>query len=319
MAGNSSFDDIISTTLQNYAPRIQDNIFQQIPTWNWLKQAGNVKILRGGRKIVLPIQEAKNGTAESYSGYGLLSSTPSAEFTAAEYDIRQYTVFISINGLEEFQNQADWQVVDLLDSKTKSAESSLADKLSTDTFAAQSGNNLDGLQSLVSDDGTGTVGGISASTSTYWANKYYGTVGSFAANGITKMRSLLNDCTFGSESPDYIVTTQTVYEYFQARTEAREAYVFVGNGGNKMNVGQEALSFHTRPVLFDRACSSGRMYMLNSKHLWLYMAAGKNFTTTQFLPMTINGQDAKVARIFFYGNLVTDERRKQGVLSGITA
>jgi|ETNvirnome_2_300_1030623.scaffolds.fasta_scaffold00134_18 hypothetical protein len=317
MAGNSNFDSLISTTLQNHASNLEDNVFNPLPLFNWLSKKGNVKTLGGGRTIVKPIIEAKNTTAGEYASYSLLDTTPQDEFTSAEYNIRQYSVSIAINGLEEFQNSSEWEIINLLEGKIKNAEMSLRDVLNTDAFASQSGNKIEGLQNLVNDAGTGTVGNINSSTNTYWQNQKQQSVGSFASNGVDKMRAGYNSALYGSSRPDVIFTTEAVFGYYEKTMASNERYLTVTGPDGTGKLSFPHLAFKATPVLFDRACPSGTMYLLNSNHLFFEMGKGKDFVTTPFVRP--ENQDAKVAQILVYGNLVVDSRRTHCVLSGITA
>ena len=87
-------------------------------------------------------------------------------------------------------------------------------------------------------------------------------------------------------------------------------------------MGYPALSFKTIPVFFDRgmtaASVTNKMFFLNTRHLMLWQCKGAEMTATPFVPVYSNGQDGIVARIFWYGNIICNERRKLGVMN-ITA
>lgn len=333
---NSSFNtEILSTTIQKWLPTLQDNIYESNVVFKWLKENGRVESVPtykttqgkdGGRSFVIPIEYAKSGNAQSYSGWQALNEVPTNVYTAAEFNIRQYTNWIGINGLEDWQNSGDEAMVDLLEARMNSAKAELADLINIDIYKAQTGTSLDGFgaaaaSGLIASDGLGTIGGINASTDTYWKNKF-GTSSSFAANGYSTMKTLYNDCTVGTDGPNFIVTDQTNFERYETIPEAREAFVKVNEDGKSINVGYPALSFKTIPVFFDRGMTSAsvtnKMFFLNSKHLWLWQCKGRELTATPFVSAIVNGQDGMVSRIFWYGNLVTNERRKLGVMN-ITA
>ena len=68
MAGNSNFDEILSTTLKNYVPKLTDNIFSARPLFYALTNGQTIRRISGGAKIVVPIIYGTNSTAGSYSG-----------------------------------------------------------------------------------------------------------------------------------------------------------------------------------------------------------------------------------------------------------
>ena len=53
--GNSSFDEILSTTLKNYVPRLTDNIFSARPLFYALTNGQTMRRIGGGAKIVVPV------------------------------------------------------------------------------------------------------------------------------------------------------------------------------------------------------------------------------------------------------------------------
>jgi hypothetical protein len=66
MAGNSNFDEILSTTLKNYVPKLTDNIFSARPLFYALTNGQTIRRISGGAKIVVPIIYGTNSTAGSY-------------------------------------------------------------------------------------------------------------------------------------------------------------------------------------------------------------------------------------------------------------
>jgi hypothetical protein len=57
--------------------------------------------------------------------------------------------------------------------------------------------------------------------------------------------------------------------------------------------------------------------MLNSNHLELVVMTGRDFAPSEWVKPA--NQDAKTLNLFFMGNLITNERRKLGALTGLTA
>ena len=62
MAGNSNFDEILSTTLNNYVPKLVDNVFSARPLFYALTKGDNIRRISGGAKIVTPIIYGSTGT-----------------------------------------------------------------------------------------------------------------------------------------------------------------------------------------------------------------------------------------------------------------
>jgi hypothetical protein len=60
------------------------------------------------------------------------------------------------------------------------------------------------------------------------------------------------------------------------------------------------------------------MYMLNSAHIMLFVHGKANFAMSDEGFQKPIDQDALVANILFQGNLAVNNRRKLGVLAGIS-
>ena len=161
MAGNASFDSLLSTTLANYRDQLTDNIFTARPLTNHLMENGRMRMLDGGTKIVEPLIYGTNSTVGSYSGYDTISLTAQEGISAAEYDWKQYAASIAISGIEEAKNNGEAAIINLLEAKIMQAEESMREGFNTMFFAdgtGNSGKDWNGLANLV--DSTGTVGGI---------------------------------------------------------------------------------------------------------------------------------------------------------------
>ena len=115
MAGNADFDAILSTTLKNYIPKLTDNIFSARPLFYALTNGQTIRRISGGQSIVVPIIYGTNSTAGSYAGTDTIDITAQTGISAAEYDWGQYAATVTINGLEEAQNNGEAEIIDLLE------------------------------------------------------------------------------------------------------------------------------------------------------------------------------------------------------------
>src|SRR3990167_382523 len=148
--GPANVDGLLSHSLSAVRKKLADNIFTRIPLFMWLKT--KAKLTEDGcATLVVPIMYGKNNTAKSYTGYGILDTTPQDGLTAAQYPWAQYSVSISISGREErIQNVGEQTIIKLLHSKVKQAEMSLRDKLDIDMWAsATTGTNILALPTIV--------------------------------------------------------------------------------------------------------------------------------------------------------------------------
>lgn len=311
MAGNANFDALLSTTLKNYMPKLEDNVFSARAFWFWLTSKGRTRDEDGGAKIVEPLIYGQNDTVGSYAGYDNIPTTPQEGISAAEYDWKQFGASIAISGIEEFQNGGEHKVIDLLKAKIMQAEESIAESIAQDAFADGTGNggkDFHGLGLLV--ESGNTVGGIDGSTNTWWNSYEENTA---EALTIARMNTAYNTVSRGNDHPDGAFTTQTLYEKYESLLLPSLRYTDTKSA----DAGFENLLFKTIPLMYDAYCTSGVLYFINSKYLRLVKGRGKWMKTTDFIRP--NGQDARYAQILSYGNVTVSNRARQGKLTAKTA
>ena len=314
MAGNANFDALLSTTLANYRPQLTDNIFSARPLTYFLMDKGRIRMVDGGTKIVEPLIYGQNGTVASYSGYDTISLTAQEGMSAAEYDWKQYAASIAISGIEEAKNNGEAAIINLLEAKIMQAEESMREGFNQMFFAdgtGNSGKNWNGLANLV--ESGNTVGGINSASgqgNDWWRSYEENTAGALT---LAQMATAYNSVSVGNDHPDMILTTQTLYEKYEALLQPQLRYTDTKTA----DAGFQNLLFKAAPVVYDVHCTAGVVYFLNSKYLTLVGHSGKWFAQTDFVrPENL---DARYALIMCYGNLTCRNRAKQGKLTAKTA
>ena len=308
---NSNFDTLLSTTLANYRSTLTDNVFTARPLTYQLMEKGRIRMLNGGTKIVEPLIYGLNDTVGSYSGFDTIALTPQTGITAAEYEWKQYAASISISGIEEAKNNGEAEIINLLEAKIMQAEESLREGFNTMFFADGTGNsskNWNGLSNLV--DNTGTVGNIDSSTYTWWKSYKESTA---TALTLAMMATAYNSVSVGNDHPDVLLTTQTLFEKYEALLQPNLRYTDTQTA----DAGFQNLLFKAAPGMYDTGCTAGVFFFLNSKYLTLCGHSAKWFQQTEFIrPEDL---DARYALIMCYGNLTVRNRAKQGKLTAKTA
>src|SRR5690242_3825758 len=127
MAGEPStltdpYGALLTTTLRNMQPRIHDNISKGNRFMAYMDMRGRVRYSDGGERVKVGLMHALNSTADIYSGYGTLDTTPQDGITSAFYDWAQLSVSIAISRKEERQNSGKSRILSLLDEKISQAE-----------------------------------------------------------------------------------------------------------------------------------------------------------------------------------------------------
>lgn len=310
---NASFDNLLTSTLDKHRASFVDAIFSARPLAYYLKRAGNLSLISGGNKIIEPLVYAENGTAETYADDDILSTEDTEVLSASEWEWRQMSVVVRMTGIEEAKNSGPEAILRLLDAKMQVAEHSAIAKFNRMFHADGSGNSgkdWNGLDNLV-EPITGTIGGIDAAANTYWRPAYRDTTSE--AIGLAKMRTAFNSAAQGNDAPDVILTTQDLYEAYEALLQPTMRH----EDKTAAEGGFQSLVFKGRPIVFDDDCAAGAMYFINSKYLKLVGHQNVWFKNTPFI--TPNNQDIRTSRILCYGNLVSSNRRMHAVLTGKTA
>lgn len=319
VAGNPSYDELLSTTIANYRDTFSDNLSKSFFLMYWLSTQGRKIYEDGGESIVVPLMYGKNSTVKSYDGYEVLDTTPQAGLTAAKYPWKQVAGSISISRKEERQNSGEQRIINLLEAKIQQAEISMRDSLNAMMFSDGTGNfskDIFGLQ-LIVENGTawGTLGGIDRSDAlnTFWRNQWIGAGGAnwtAVGQGVRQMTSLYNLCSRGNEHPDFGITTRGTLELYEAALVQSQRFV-----DSRVAEGSfELLKFKGMVLAYDEQCTATSTYMLNSRYLGFVVDKETDLITTDFVRP--ENQDAKVAQILLMANLVCSNCARQGVYDG---
>lgn len=311
--GPDNVDTLLATTVSNIREELTDEVFNSNPTFAYLNSKGRM-MLDGGASIVEPLMYGKNTTAQAYDGYELLDTTPQGGITAAQYKWKQYAVTVSVSGKEsEIQNAGKEQMINLVTAKVQQATMSLEDRLAIDLFAATQVSKKIGTLAILIDT-TSTVGDVNSTTNSWWQGSVTAS-GSFAAQGLTDMRTTWNNISKYKPTgvPDFLVSDQATYERYEATVlpHLRIQNEQLGD------LGFTNLKFKGATYAFDVNATSGVIYFLNSRNLRFAVHKNRNFATGQFVEPT--NQDAKSKKLLWAGEMVVNSRRKLGKNTGITA
>ncbi|HWU63575.1 MAG TPA: phage major capsid protein [Ensifer sp.] len=323
MAISPNLSEIVTTTLRNRSGVVSDNVLKNNGLLTRLRSRGKVKTFSSGRTIVHELSYAENSTFQRYSGYDLLNIAPSDVLTAAEYDIKQASVAVTMSGLEELQNSGEAAVLDLLEQRIDNAETTMINNIALDCYSdgtADGGKQIGGLQLLISTSPTsGTVGGINRATWGFWRNQKFsalsdGGVAASSTNIQSYMNRLYLTCSRGADKPDLIIADNN---YFRLYWESLQAIQRITSTDTAM-AGFSTLQYMGSDVVFDGGYGGGaptnQMYFLNSKYLMFRPHADRNFVPLGGDRMNAN-QDAMVKLMAFAGNLTLSNAFLQGVLT----
>ena len=307
-----NLSEIVTTTLRNRSRTLSDNVSNHNALLRRLRENGNQTSVTG-RDIVRELEYADNGTVQFYSGYESLDVSPSDVLSAAVFDYKQLAGNVTISGLEQIKNSGTEAIINLLEARINVLEKSMMNSLSTSIYSdgtGSSGKEVGGLQLIVADAGTGTVGGINSSTFTFWQNaQTTATSSAFSvANVQADMNTIYLSLVRGADSPDLVMAGTNAYTAFLGSLQAIQRIT----SDDMANSGFTSLQYLNSDVVFDSACNTNRMYFLNTDYLRLEVAAARDFVPGE-AKMSVN-QDAMVTPMFWSGNLTCSNRALQGVI-----
>lgn len=312
----NTFTELVSTTYRNHRKEVADNVSNHNALFRRMTEKGRIRLEDGGLSIVTPLDYAQNSTYQRYSGFDVLNVAASDVISAAEYPWRQVAVNVAASGLEIRTNSGSNRIINFVKAKIKNAQRSMANGLSGDLYSdGTASNQMNGIQAIVADAGTGTVGGINSTTFGFWQNQ----VRDASDNSVTvsaatieagMMLPLWLACTRGNDMPDLIVMDPVYFAYYEASQTSLKRYAPSDEGKG----GMISMKYKTADVFFDSSASgvpASHMYFLNTDFLELVAHQDANMEIMPEL-RSVN-QDALVIPILFQGNLVCSNRARQGV------
>lgn len=315
-----SLDNLYTTTWQNMQDTVRDQIFDSTPFWFWLKDKGKLKSVAGGRYLTEPLQFDKNDNIVWLKKGGTVPLNDFEFLTIAKYDWKYLAASLVRFGVDDQQNRGKNQILNLMNSKMENTQNSITSEMESRLFAsAATDDGIDGLQHLVADDPTASavVGDIDQSAAEYawWRNQTNNMTGvSFATAGVSRMRTMLNDCqnNLMMDRPDIILTGQTPYEWY----EDENLSYYRTSDRKLVDLGFQTQEFKGIPMVWSPSCADTRMYFLNTKFISFTYDPMMFFDMTDWksIPDQLND---RAAQIMLAGAFTVSRRRCQGVIHTI--
>ena len=349
-----NYDALLSSTLRNYSPKLKDNVTRGNKVLAWLDSKGRFRKVSGGHQVAEPLMHAQNNTADIYRGYGLLDTTPQDGITTAFFDWSQLSVSITISRLEERQNSGKAKILDLLQAKTMQAEVSMKELLNNCLVAGKIASATGSIQITARtgrlDSGasgplpighiidftanrSASVGNINGGTYSFWRNQSTSSGASSFVTLKNEMNQTYDNCSKGTAgTPDLLIGDQVAWEQYWLALQNNERYIKNDKSTVDVLGGTDSLAFRSAAFIWDEVVpdpetpynpvdaigtqSASTIYFINSDALSFITDSATDFITTDFVRP--ENQDAKVAQVMWMGALTVNNRRKLGVMGGIS-
>jgi hypothetical protein len=316
----ASITDIIATTIQNRSKVIADNVTKNNALLDRLQSRGNIKSFSGGNVIIQELSFAENANAGWYSGYETLPTAASDVIGAAQYDIKQCAVPVTISGLEQLQNAGKEQIIDLLEARIAVAEATMSNMIAAGIYSdgtGSAGKEITGLKLQVpTNPATGTVGNIDRATWSFWKSQTLDASDSGAATTASNIQQYFNTlwakCTRGNDKPDLIIVDNAYWGYYVASLQALQQFT----SSTEANSGFVSLKFMNCDVILDGGIGGNmatkEAYFLNTKYLHYRPHSARNMVPLSPKARYAVNQDAEVQILAWAGNLTASGLQFQG-------
>lgn len=196
------------------------------------------------------------------------------------YDLKDCGITIPIDHKELMEaSSSDEKAYSIAKNRKENAQNTIRESLNTAIVAT--GNASDrilGLPNLV--DTTSTIGNFARSTNTFFQAQVTSSIGAFATNGLTNMRSGRNLAwQERGNYPDFGITTRTVHEAFEAQLDPDVRYTDY----KKLGRGALNLVWSGFPIEFSQHITSGEMYFLNKDAIKMYVDSRANMAFEPYM------------------------------------
>lgn len=330
------FDRVLEYTRDAVMAGVHDNVFDHSPLLStFLGRLQNAdfgpvrmngrgkRTQTGGESIRVQHNLGKNTSAKALTGaWDTVTTDPSDTVRHSRTNWKHYSATITLSEFELLVNRGPEMLANLVESETQIAMTSLGDLIGDHLYSnGEVSHRVTELQDLV---GTGAIQGLTPSDYEFFFSRGVsargtasGSVsfasGSFATQGLSDMRKCWNNASEGSKRPMGVYTTYDVFQFYENDLQADQRFT----NSAMADGGFEQLAFKSAPVFPDSKCPSGELYMINFDHAKVVVLDGADFTAGPF--ERAEQQEARVSKIMWKGNLMTDDRRFVNKLTGITA
>jgi len=272
MPANSTFTEIVTSTLRNHPSEIADNVSDHNALYRRLKQRKKVT-LQGGYEIVRPLDWNENPNYQRFSMYDTLAIGAGDVLSAAKFDWVNAAIHVAAAGEEMRKNNGPEEIFNLVKARINNAKRTAANNMSIDLYSSGAlTNQMGGLALIIQNDGGGTVGGILSTTYTFWKNQFY-EIPSANAWSKSNIKGYMNTLWLrlcrGGDKPDLIVSSHDFFSAYWESLQDLQRYT----SADSATSGFQELKYVTADVVFDDnvnfATTAEKMYFLNTDFLEL--------------------------------------------------
>ncbi|MER8619173.1 phage major capsid protein [Mesorhizobium sp. M1409] len=305
-------NQLVATTINNYHKEFADNVSNSNAVTAMLRQGDRIRVIDGGKAISTPLTYAEE-TFAWYVGTELLSRAVKETISEADYEPANAVASVTLSGPDLAKNRGRERILNLLEGKLDNAEATMKNNITKAVYGDGTvAKSFAGLKAFVTNDGTGTVGGIDSATWAFWRNQFQPIARNAGTLEFAAVKAGINALWMklvrGTEHPDLVLADAEIYSTYESGLQDNQRYADARLGA----LGFETLKYKQAALTFDGA-ATGLVggYMLNTKYLKFEVYSGRNFEPLD-LPDQSPDMDAVTRHIAFMGGLTLSNRAMQG-------
>lgn len=313
-----TLSDVTAVTVNYISKEFIDSYYKVSPTFVKVWKGGSMgKVFPGGNQIQVPFQFAPLKAGPFPPG-GVFDISYVETQTAMTFNVKFSYANVTVRRTDFVLNRGAEAAMNFLEPKVVNAEQALAQSMITQYFADGQGTvtpliALDGILAGY-DDGTNyaSYGGITRSAIGVGAS--VGINGYFFNNGavnwpfsLQQLQVAYGQATFGPDQPNFIATTQSIYNAFWAKMlPMQRTYE---TDPDLQSAGFRSFRFNGMSVVVDQYCPANTIFGMNTDFIDAYVSEDPTFafgfTGFKELPNSLD----MAGQTVFGGNVVVTAPR----------
>lgn len=276
-----------------------------------MERQGVIQRINLGATIEAPLDYRPNpDTAVLASDQDEASLVKTEVVASASYNVAQLSIPVVWTKGDDAKNPTENQKIALVKQILENGINSHDDLIEQCIFTTSTagGDELNGLDNLVSTAGTGTVGGIDSSVETWWKN--YGDTYTDASDIEATFTTAFNKAAKGSGStlaPKFMISGVTPHAMYESGLQTLQRFM----DSDEANGGYKVLAFKTARFVFSQYGGT-KVYFLNPKNYSIVVS--KQYFRDKGNTVEIPSQNAFVFKIYSALQALTNNRSRLAVV-----
>jgi hypothetical protein len=284
----STVNDLLATTLELYADKLVEQTALLTPVTNKFLTGPGLKMVTGGESIVLKVNYANSGTFKTIGRNTALGSTQAPMYSQANLAWSGINGDIVRNDWDAVLNAGSSKMHDLFEADLENLKREMAEGLEKLLIGQVTATTADvwSLLDIVdsADPSVADYAGLDRDVYTWWAGTEVASGG--IANVLESLKKAGHTAGKNGELIDFWVTTQTVYEAFEARNVAQLQL----RQGDKADLAFPSLLVSGKPMFYSQQMVAATALGINLNHTKLYVQNNMKMKLSEPV-RSITGQD----------------------------